>query len=70
VRFTDADVTRTISRYLRTRDAVAAAALETITGSEIRRDTGSHCERPLSCEFRTFFKQAEAMPLLSWSGER
>lgn len=65
VGFADADVTRPIERYLRTRAMVARAASRAIEGVEVRRNTGSHCERPFSCEFRQYCKQCEALPLLA-----
>ena len=66
VRFADADVTRSIDRYLRNRETVARAASRALEGPEVRRHTGNHCERPFSCEFRSYCRRVEAMPLLAF----
>jgi hypothetical protein len=65
VRLADTDVTRQITRYLRTRGAVAPEARRAVEGPNVRRDTGTHCERPSSCEFQRYCKRAEALPLLA-----
>jgi CRISPR/Cas system-associated exonuclease Cas4 (RecB family) len=65
VRFADTDVTRQIARYLRTRGAVAHQARSAVEGPEVRRETGTHCERPFSCEFQRYCHRAEALPLLA-----
>ncbi|MEG8041732.1 hypothetical protein QP164_02630 [Sphingomonas sp. LR59] len=67
VRFSDADVTRRIERYLRTRDAVAQLACRVVQGPEVRRETGGHCESPFACEFQPYCARAEAMPLFAAS---
>jgi CRISPR/Cas system-associated exonuclease Cas4 (RecB family) len=65
VQFADTDVSRLIERHLRNRPQVAHAASQAIEGPEVHRATGSHCERPFSCEFRGYCHRAEAMPLLA-----
>lgn len=65
--FADADVTRAIGRYVQTRTTVTHAASCAVDGAEIHRDTGLHCHRPFSCEFRRYCKEAEATPLLAVS---
>ncbi len=65
VRFADADVTRQIGRYLRSRDAVARQARQAVEGPEIRMATGLHCERPFACEFRNYCAAVQQLPLLA-----
>ena len=65
VRFADTDVTKQMDYYVRTRDAVAGEARRAVSGEEVRRFTGLHCESPFCCEFRSYCKRAEALPLLA-----
>jgi CRISPR/Cas system-associated exonuclease Cas4 (RecB family) len=65
VRFADTDVTLQIARYLRTRGAIAHRARSALEGPEVRRETGTHCERPFSCEFHRYCKRAETLPMFA-----
>lgn len=65
VRFADADVTSAIERYLRTRGEIVDKAMHAVDGPEVRRDIGSHCERPFPCEFQKYCAFAQALPLLT-----
>lgn len=65
VRFADTDVTRQIDRYERNRGIVVREARQAVAGPEIRVATGSHCERPFSCEFRNYCAVVQQLPLLA-----
>jgi hypothetical protein len=65
VHFEDADVTRSIRRYVATRPLIAGEARAAVEGPEVRRDMGSHCESPFICEFRVHCHRARMMPLLA-----
>ncbi len=65
VRFEDADVTRSIRRYVASRAKIAAEAQDAVSGPEVQRDMGSHCESPFICEFRAHCHGARMMPLLA-----
>jgi hypothetical protein len=65
VRFQDADVTTSIRRYVASRAAVAAAARGAIRGPDIKRDMGTYCQRPFSCEFQAYCNDLRSMPLLA-----
>ena len=63
-RFQDADVTVPIARHVRRREAVVQAARAAVRATEVHREMGAHCERPFSCEFRHFCREAKVLPLL------
>jgi CRISPR/Cas system-associated exonuclease Cas4 (RecB family) len=65
VRFQDADVTKSIRRYVASRAAVATAARIAIRGPEVERDMGSYCQRPFSCEFQAYCSDIRSIPLLA-----
>lgn len=64
VQFVDADVSRIIKRYVRTRSAVAAAARQAVEGAEVVTSTGSQCQKPFACEFMGYCDALEKLPLL------
>ncbi|KRB82696.1 hypothetical protein ASE00_11730 [Sphingomonas sp. Root710] len=65
LRFQDADVTRPVKRLASKRDAVIEAARETARGSEVDQEMGAQCERPLTCEFRSYCRDLRDQPLLA-----
>lgn len=65
VRFEDTDVTQPIKRYVASRARIAADARAAVRGAEVRREVGSHCQRPFACEFQQHCIDAMAMPLFN-----
>jgi CRISPR/Cas system-associated exonuclease Cas4 (RecB family) len=65
VQFQDEDVTRQLLPRLKSRAHVVDAARKAIRGDEIKREMGSHCERPFACEFAGHCRRCIELPLLS-----